>query len=153
GPLARRHPGRRLDSEKIHQAVIATLGLSEKRYGLNQLRYDLRKLKGHGLLERDGSRYAYRLTTKAVEVPLLFLFFPKRLCGPLPTAAFITSPTLNTDPIASSKPLITEPTRRSNPSSSCSLPLDAVAYSSATHHEHYAYRLAIGRRGFTIFSR
>jgi len=24
-------------------------------YGLNQLRYDLRKLKGHGLLERDGS--------------------------------------------------------------------------------------------------
>jgi hypothetical protein len=33
-------------------------------YGLNQLRYDLRKLKGHGLIQRDGSRYAYRLTTK-----------------------------------------------------------------------------------------
>jgi hypothetical protein len=26
-------------------------------YGLNQLRYDLRKLKGHGLVEREGSRY------------------------------------------------------------------------------------------------
>jgi hypothetical protein len=44
--------------------VLTTFGLSEKRYRLNQLRYDLRKLKGHGLLERDGQRYACRLTTK-----------------------------------------------------------------------------------------
>src|SRR5215831_15578546 len=79
-------------AEEIHQAVITTFGLSEKRYALNQPRYDLRKLKGHGLLERDGSRYAYRLTTKGVEVALLFLFFHKRLCGPL-----ANSPTLNTD--------------------------------------------------------
>ena len=35
-------------------------------YGLNQLRYDLRKLKGHSLLQRDGSRYAYRFTPKGV---------------------------------------------------------------------------------------
>jgi hypothetical protein len=40
--------------------------------------YDLRKLKGHGLLQRDGSRYAYRLTPKGVQVALLFLFFHKR---------------------------------------------------------------------------
>ena len=31
------------------------------RCGLNQLRYDLRKMRAHGLLERDGHRYAYRL--------------------------------------------------------------------------------------------
>jgi hypothetical protein len=37
-----------------------TFNLSDKAYCLNQLRYDLRKLKGHGLLERDGNRYAYR---------------------------------------------------------------------------------------------
>ena len=48
----------------IHQVVLESFQLSEKAYGLNQLRYDLRKLKGHALLERDGSRYAYRLTTK-----------------------------------------------------------------------------------------
>jgi hypothetical protein len=41
------------------------------------------KLKGHRLLERDGTRYAYRLTPKGVQVALLFLFFHKRLCGPL----------------------------------------------------------------------
>ena len=79
-------------AKEIHEAVLTTFGLSQKRYGLNQLRYDLRKLKGHGLLERDGSRYAYRLTTKGVEVALLFLFFHKRLCGPLANSRFHHQP-------------------------------------------------------------
>ena len=57
-------------------------------YRLNQLRYDLRKLKAHGLLQRDGSCYAYRLTPKGVQVALLFLFFHKRLCGPLANSRF-----------------------------------------------------------------
>ena len=51
-------------AKQIHQAVLTTFQLSPKTYGLNQLRYDLRKLKGHDLLQRDGSRYAYRLTPK-----------------------------------------------------------------------------------------
>ena len=70
----------------IHQVVLESFQLSEKAYGLNQLRYDLRKLKGHALLERDGSRYAYRLSTKGIQVALLFLFF--RLCGPLANSRF-----------------------------------------------------------------
>jgi hypothetical protein len=48
-------------AKEIHAAVLATFHLSDRAYGLNQLRYDLRKLKGHALIERDGSRYAYRL--------------------------------------------------------------------------------------------
>ena len=40
------------------------------------------------MLQRDGSRYAYRLTPKGVEVALLFLFFHKRLCGPLANSRF-----------------------------------------------------------------
>ena len=75
-------------ARQIHHAVLTTFDLSEKAYGLNQLRYDLRKLKGHGLIERDGSRYAYRLTQKGVQVALLFLFFHKRLCGPLANSRF-----------------------------------------------------------------
>ena len=75
-------------AKQIHQAVLTTFHLSEQAYGLNQLRYDLRKLKGHGLIERDGSRYAYRLTTKGVQVALLFLFFHKRLCGPIANSCF-----------------------------------------------------------------
>src|SRR5499427_8359997 len=75
-------------AKQIHQTVLTTFQLSDRTYGLNQLRYDLRKLKGHALIERDGSRYAYRLTSKGVQVALLFLFFHKRLCGPLASSRF-----------------------------------------------------------------
>jgi hypothetical protein len=75
-------------TKQIHQTVLTAFRLSAKQYGLNQLRYDLRKLKGHGLLQRDGRRYAYRLTAKGVDVALLFLFFHKRLCGPLANSRF-----------------------------------------------------------------
>ena len=79
-------------AKQIHEAVLTTFQLSAKAYGLNQLRYDLRKLKGHGLLERDGRRYAYQLTVKGVQVALLFLFFHKRLCGPLANSRFHHKP-------------------------------------------------------------
>jgi hypothetical protein len=54
----------------IHHAVLTTFGLSEDAYRRNQLGYDLRKLKAHGLLQRDRSRYAYRLTPKGTRVAL-----------------------------------------------------------------------------------
>jgi hypothetical protein len=56
------------------------------------VRYDLRQLKGHGLPERDGRRYAYQLTAQGVQMALLFLFFPKRLCGPLANSRFRHKP-------------------------------------------------------------
>src|ERR1017187_9795966 len=79
-------------AKQIHSAIATTFQLSAKTYGLNQLRYDLRKLKGHGLLERDGRRYAYQLTAKGIQVALLFLFFHKRLCGPLANSRFHHQP-------------------------------------------------------------
>jgi hypothetical protein len=85
-------------AKQIHHAVLTTFHLSENAYGLNQLRYDLRKLKGHGLLQRDGSRYAYRLTPKGVQVALLFLFFHKRLCGPLAHSRFHHRPSASHQP-------------------------------------------------------
>lgn len=79
-------------ARQIHQAVLDTFQLSADRYGLNQLRYDLRKMRAHGLLERDGRRYAYRLSAKGIQVALLFLFFHKRLCGPLAHSRFHHQP-------------------------------------------------------------
>ena len=84
--------------KQIHEAVVTTFQLSPKTYGLNQLRYDLRKLKGHGLLQRDGRRYAYRFTAKGVDVALLFLFFHKRLCGPLANSRFHHKPDQQSKP-------------------------------------------------------
>ena len=75
-------------AKQVHQTILAAFHLSADTYGLNQLRYDLHKIKGHGLLQRDGSRYAYRLTAKGVQVALLFLFFHKQLCGPLANSRF-----------------------------------------------------------------
>lgn len=74
--------------KEIHNAVLAAFALTSGRYGLNQLRYDLRKMKAHGLLERDGHRYAYRLTGKGTKVALLFVLFHKQLCGPLANSLF-----------------------------------------------------------------
>jgi hypothetical protein len=85
-------------ASQIHQAVMTTFQISPSTYQLNQLRYDLRKLKGHGLLERDGRRYAYRLTAKGLDVALLFLFFHKRLCGPLANSRFHHQPDENDRP-------------------------------------------------------
>ena len=85
-------------AKQIHEAILTNFQLSPKTYGLNQLRYDLRKLKGHGLLQRDGRRYSYLLTPKGVHVALLFLFFHKRLCGPLANSLFHHKPDPNHRP-------------------------------------------------------
>ena len=73
---------------QIHQTVVTQFQLPAAQYGLSQLRYDLRKLRAHGLLERDGRRYASRLTDQGLRVALLFLLFHKRLCGPLAHSLF-----------------------------------------------------------------
>jgi hypothetical protein len=71
-------------AKQIHQAVLTTFCLSAKAYGLNQLRYDLRSLKARAAPARRPSIRLERLTTKGVQVALLFLFCHKRICGPLP---------------------------------------------------------------------
>ena len=89
------HGGTRLAgwrATQIHQAVLATYALAASRYGLNQLRYDLRKLRAHGLLQRDAQHYAYRLTDKGVKVAVLFVLFHQRLCGPLAHSLFHHQP-------------------------------------------------------------
>ena len=68
--------------------MLATFGLDSETYTLTQLRYDLRKIKGHGLLHRVGRSYRYRLTPKGNRVCLLFVLFHQRVCGPLAHSLF-----------------------------------------------------------------
>ena len=77
---------------EIHQAVLTAFALKGETYTLTQLRYDLRKMKAHGLLERDGRRYAYRLSDKGNKAALLFVLFHKRVCGPLANSLFNSPP-------------------------------------------------------------
>ncbi len=85
-------------AKQIHAAVLTAFQLSAARYGLNQLRYDLRKMKAHGLIQRDGKRYAYRLTGKGTKVALTFVLFHQRLCGPLANSLFHHQPDSATRP-------------------------------------------------------
>ena len=84
----------------IHQAILSSFGLTAESYTLTQLRYDLRKMKGHGLLERDGRRYAYHLTDKRTRAALLFVLFHQRVCGPLANSLFQRRPTQTAAPLA-----------------------------------------------------
>ena len=77
---------------QIHAAVLTAFDVKADNYTLTQLRYDLRKMKAHGLLERDGKRYAYRLTDKGNKIALLFVLFHKRVCGPLAQSLFNSPP-------------------------------------------------------------
>ena len=85
-------------AQQLHEIILTSFGLCDKRYGLNQLRYDLRKMRAHALLERDGKRYAYRLTDKGVKIALLFVLFHQRLCGPLANSLFHHRPDANFQP-------------------------------------------------------
>jgi hypothetical protein len=79
-------------ARQLHDAILTAYRISASHYGLNQLRYDLRKMKAHGLIERDGKRYAYRLTSKGTKVALTFVLFHKQLCGPLANSLFHHQP-------------------------------------------------------------
>ena len=80
------HGGTQLNgcrSADIHQPILGTFGLASDSYTLTQLRYDLRKMKAHGLIERIGRGYRYHLTDKGTKAALMFILFHKRVCGPL----------------------------------------------------------------------
>jgi hypothetical protein len=72
----------------LHQAVLEAFGLTPQAYSLTQLRYDVRKLKAHGLVQRDGRTYRYRPTDKGRKVAAVFVLFHKRICGPIAHTLF-----------------------------------------------------------------
>ena len=85
---------------EIHQAIISSFSLAPASYTVTQLRYDLRKMKGHGLLERDGHHYSYRLTDKGTRTTLMFVLFHQRVCGPLANSLFQHRPTKTATPLS-----------------------------------------------------
>jgi len=95
------HGGTQLNgwrSADIQQAILGTFGRSSTTYTLTQLRYALRKMKAHGLLERLGRTYCYRLADKGTKAALMFILFHKRVCGPLANSLFHHRPQKNLSP-------------------------------------------------------
>ena len=88
-------------AKQIHRAVLTTFHLSERAYGLSQLRYDLRKLKGHGLIERDGPVTLTVSPRKVSKSPCYFCSSINGSADRSPTAASTTARILTTVQIAS----------------------------------------------------
>jgi len=76
----------------IHEVLLGRFRISAEAYTLNQLRYDLRKMRYHGLIARGGLAYTYALTDKGIRIALLFTLFHQRLFGPLAHSQFVKRP-------------------------------------------------------------
>ena len=74
---------KRWTTAQLRQTVLDQCGLKEKDYSLNQIRYDLRKIRLHGLIERIPHTHAYRFTQRGQKLTLLLIQLRKRIYGPI----------------------------------------------------------------------
>ena len=73
---------KRWTTAQLRDAVLKQCALKPKDYTLHQIRYDLRKLRLHGLIERIPHSHAYRFTQKGYKLALLLIQLRKRIYGP-----------------------------------------------------------------------
>jgi len=85
-------------AKELRQAILDTFELKAQQYSANALRYDLRKLRAHGLIERLPHTHRYRLTAKGQKVAILMTLLRKRLYGPLAASAFVHQPAAEPQP-------------------------------------------------------
>jgi len=100
------HTGTQISGRKtleIHDVLLRNYGISNENYNVTQLRYDIRKMKAHGLVERDGKHYRYRLTEKGHKVALMFACFKSVSVAPYPTLFLTINLIKIYNPIASLK--------------------------------------------------
>jgi hypothetical protein len=89
------HPGSFVadwTSRDVLARLLERHRLAEADYRLTQLRYDLGKLRAHGLVERIGRTRRYRLTTRGLKLGVLLVKVRTRLLGPLTTLATAPAP-------------------------------------------------------------
>jgi hypothetical protein len=74
---------KRWTTAQLRQTVLEQCSLKEKDYTLNQIRYDLRKIRLHGFIERIPHSYAYRFTQRGQKLALLLIQLRTRIYGPI----------------------------------------------------------------------
>ncbi len=77
---------------QIHQAVLAAHQIQPDQYTRNQLAYDLRKLKAHGLIERPDNRYVYALSDYGRKAAALLVIVRNRILCPIAGSLFVRCP-------------------------------------------------------------
>ena len=84
-------------SMAVRQKIIDNFDISKQEYSRNQVIYDIRKLRAHGLVEKIDHMNAYRLTGYGVKVALAFTLMRKRIYGPLHYSLFEQQPDAEID--------------------------------------------------------
>ena len=65
---------------------------SPEQYTRNQLAYDLRKLRAHGLIERPGNRYVYVLSDYGRKAAAMLVIVRNRILRPIAGSLFDRPP-------------------------------------------------------------
>ena len=73
----------RFRTTDLHATSAEALGKTTETYTLGQLRYDLAKLRGKGLVERVAGTQSYRLPTQGYRIAVLYLKLFHRIYAPL----------------------------------------------------------------------
>jgi hypothetical protein len=73
----------RFRTTDLHATVAESLGKTTESYTLGQLRYDLGKLRGKGLVERVAGTQSYRLPSEGYRIAVLYLKLFHRIYAPL----------------------------------------------------------------------
>jgi hypothetical protein len=74
---------RRWSVAELHRHILAAFALTPHTYTLGQLRYDLRKLRAHGIVERIAHTYTYCLSSEGYRQAILLLQLRNRIYGPI----------------------------------------------------------------------
>jgi hypothetical protein len=79
-------------SMDIREKIRNSFEIPQKDYSRNQVIYDIRKLRAHGLVEKIGKSNRYCLSAYGVKVALAFTLMRKRIYGPLHYSLFENQP-------------------------------------------------------------
>lgn len=77
-----------LSAADIYQAVLDAHHLTPEQYTRNQLAYDLRKLRAHGLIERPDNRYVYALSDYGRKAAAMLVIIRNRILRPIAGSLF-----------------------------------------------------------------
>ena len=79
-------------SMEIRSRIITEFEIEDSTYSRNQVIYDIRKLRAHGLVKKLNGTNRYQLTGYGVKVALAFTLMRKRIYGPLHYSLFHHQP-------------------------------------------------------------
>jgi len=79
-------------AKEIYQKLLKSYDITENDYKFNQLQYDIRKLKAHGIIEKINKTHNYKITDFGQRVCILLTAFRKNIYGPIQNQQFVFKP-------------------------------------------------------------